>query len=304
MPCGREEAACATAGALQHASCAATRRALVDVGSSLRCSSLSHGHSDTARVAARWTPSGLDLSRPPATTHSRWASEAGATGSASRSLAARAPAGPLPPFSWEGVPPAGGRRRLLSEKGVAVAASSTSSVEASRPTFLRRPALQQPAPSTRALSGGLLLLAAAARGASCLRPGGRQAGRTCPFAHPGHAFLKRSALCLQNRAASAAARLPTPAVVSLASPLARGPTCRLQELSNAATSSQQSAQLGAEHCGDGPRGGGSAAVLGVLVAMLPPSLAAPARVRGPQRAPAGAVQRSGRGGPLAMPAPP
>ena len=82
------------------------REALVDMGSSLTCSALSHGHPDMATVAARRTPSGLDLSRPPAKTHSRRAPEAGATGSASRSLAARARVGPLPPFSREGVPPA------------------------------------------------------------------------------------------------------------------------------------------------------------------------------------------------------
>ena len=129
--------------------CTVPREALVDVGSSLPCSALSHGHPDMATVAARRTPSGLDLSRPPAKTHSRRAPEAGATGSASRSLAARARAGPLPP---------------LSETGVPAAASSTSSVEASRPTSLRRPALQQPAPSTPAV-------ASLARGAFAL--GGR-----------------------------------------------------------------------------------------------------------------------------------
>ena len=151
---------------------------------------------------------------------------------------------------------------MLAEKGVAAAASSTSSVEASQPTSLRRLALQQPAPSTPAV-------ASLARGAFA------QGSASVVLAHPGHAFLKRRALCLQNRAASAAARLPTPAVVSLASPLARDPTCRLQELRNAATSSRQSAQLGAEHCGDGPRCRVNAAVLGVLVTLLP----------GPQRAP-------------------
>ena len=39
--------------------------------------------------------------------------------------------------------------------------------------------------------------------------------------------------------------------------------------SHATASSQQSVQLGAEHCGDGPHGRVSAAVLGVLVALLP-----------------------------------
>ena len=144
---------------------------------------------------------------------------------------------------------------MLAEKGVAAAASSTSSVEASQPTSLRRLALQQPAPSTPAV-------ASLARGAFA------QGSASVVLAHPGHAFMRR-ALCLQNRAASAAARLPTPAVVSLASPLARDPTCRLQELRNAATSSRQSAQLGAEHCGDGPRCRVNAAVLAVLVALLP-----------------------------------
>ena len=50
------------------------------------------------------------------------------------------------------MPPTSGRRRLLSEKGVAPAASSPSSVEVSRPTFLRQPALQQPAPPTPVLA--------------------------------------------------------------------------------------------------------------------------------------------------------
>ena len=166
--------------------CTVPREALGDVGSSLPCSALSHGHPDMATVAARRTPSGLDLSRPPAKTHSRRAPEAGATGSASRSLAARARAGPLPP---------------LSETGVPAAASSTSSVEASRPTSLRWPALQQPAPSTP-------VVASLARGAFALR------SASVVLADPGHAFLKRRALCLQSRATSAAARLPAPAVVS------------------------------------------------------------------------------------------
>jgi hypothetical protein len=63
---------------------------------------------------------------------------------------------------------------------------------------------------------------------------------------------------------SAIARLPTPVVVSLASPLARGANRQLRELCNTASSSQQHpkwVQLGAEHCGDGPRGRVNAAVL-------------------------------------------
>ena len=82
------------------------------------------------------------------------------------------------------------------------------------------------------------------------------------LAHPGHAFLKRRALCSGDLRSSPAAR----------------PGCglawhrRLQELCKAATPAQQHpkwVQLGAEHCGDGPRCRVSAAVLGALVALLP-----------------------------------
>jgi hypothetical protein len=184
--------------------CTVTRGALVDVGCSLSCPALPHGHPDMARVAARWTPSGLDLWckahsltpsgldlwRPPAATQ-----QAGAGSRCHRqckSLSCRPRSRGAPPaVLQEGVPPAGGRNRLLSEKGVAVASSSTSSAERLRCACRPWPCLLEETGSLLAEQGYL---------------------GNSPAAHPGCGLTCKSA-CAWHRG--------------------------LQELCKAATSSQQ-----------------------------------------------------------------
>ena len=214
MACGRQEAACATAGA--GASTAPRSSAVLShVKPSLTWAALClapPSHMAT-RTWPQWRPGGRQAgwtcpARRPK--HIAGGRRKQAPQEVQVALLRPALAGPLPP---------------LSEKGVPAAASSTSSVEASRPTSLRWPALQQPAPSTP-------VVASLARGAFAL------GSASVVLAHPGHAFLKRRALCSGDLRSSPAAR----------------PGCglawhrRLQELCKAATPSQQSVQLGAEHC--------------------------------------------------------
>ena len=147
---------------------------------------------------SQWRPGGRQAgwtcSRPPAAAHSRRAPEAGATGSARRSLAARARAGPLPPFCRVYLLP-----RLLWKEWLPLLPPLPRWRQVGPPPCARRLCSSPPHPHR--LWPHLHV--------EPLRWG---APPLC-FSDPGHAFLRR-ALCLQSRTTSAIAQLPTPAVVS------------------------------------------------------------------------------------------